>query len=1459
MADVDVFDPSLIEAVVPDPTQPTESPETAVVAPTPPPEVPPVTNDNIDRTGVFEAKDVEVVDEPNETIYDERSGQVIEGSSGSIERLYNISMKSFQSGEADVEASKLNFELFTGNDTPLIRKRLAELKKLHPTRVKTDGWVEEGARAFHQQLPMLMSVMGNAADRGMKGAIAFGTAGLAFAGVGAVPGFFSGGGAGMLVGSMEQTFVLETGNLYGEISEFKDKKGNKVHPDAARIAAVAGGALSAGLEMVPMALIFKMVPGSKKLIGNFGSKYLKVPKGKSAMLNFVRNISTIMVTETVTEGGQQLVQDAAKNLALLSSDVEVPLTSASQAMDNAGKAMVEALKATPLLAVGFSSPRLVSDIKNNRAEKKANERPDTIQERVAGLDGTTLDSVTTKIRQSPISEKLTTYKVPNLTPEEVKSLDDIGVDVAADGSIAVDQAELVAAESMRRTDFYQEQLAAQSKVAETEETKALRQVARGRIKKLDNDIKSIDEKVDLALSILAEREATGKPVKALNNRIDTMIKKRESFDLERAELLTSERPIEVRKRSLDATGKDIELKGAELLKAQRRQNKAKDRALQKGMREGVRIGKKDVKAAQSLVIDTINASELSPSNKAKFLTTIKNIQTAKQLERGLPRIQNKIEAIVTEQRHKKAITKLKKELKTSKVKGKKGRFGPEIQDILDTARKALSTADDTAQAILDGRSNNGTSEIPTPTETLENTLLMLAIDPKSVDVGTIENLLESIVSLKEAGRDIRSAPLLAKNAVALTHRTELLDLIGPEVVETSEQRTRRKKLIAAEVNLFLGFNGAFWNKLRRVMRSPDKRRVDSLTNTLSLFKESRAFDRGKKRSVERFNELMLRAMDTTSERDVMTKLQADEIEPLHFEPMVHSDGSVRLLDVETKAQVRKRVMELRDPALKKSMMNKKGNAYTEDIITVLEGSLDPVDYRIIDAQLQFYEEYYQRINKVYSRVYGYNLPKLEFYSPIKRIVSDDKGNTVSDEFMKGIIYQGGVAPSSLKSRTSSIAKVDHLGDFAVFQSHISEMEYFMAYAEKVQQLQQVIGHADVKNRIKTVYGDEMWATISSDLQAFAKRGVENSIVGEKLYVTLMRNFSFAQLGAKPQIGLKQLVSFSAFAEDVSTRDFIEGMTVFAKNPRAALLEMNEGSEFFRERGSGNIDQDYQSILSDQSWFNVVGKNPRLASILMLPIKLGDKSAIALGGYAHFHAMKKKNGGDKIAAMESTELLAVRTQQSSDIDQLSAGQRSNAFTRIMTQFMSSSNALARAEYNAIIDKSTGRITRKEFAKRLIIYHAIVPTMIQFVANGFNWDSEDQLRASILGSLNGVFILNDVFNLLATAAISGVEDVRQIEIRNPLHFFNDMTLAIAEIAEEGISFEDFVEGTKAIERMAKVGGELTGIPLKTLIGELRGVYHVFEGAGYGDEEAIKTGFAEILGYSSYTIDNKILADD
>ena len=223
-------------------------------------------------------------------------------------------------------------------------------------------------------------------------------------------------------------------------------------------------------------------------------------------------------------------------------------------------------------------------------------------------------------------------------------------------------------------------------------------------------------------------------------------------------------------------------------------------------------------------------------------------------------------------------------------------------------------------------------------------------------------------------------------------------------------------------------------------------------------------------------------------------------------------------------------------------------------------------------------------------------------------------------------------------------------------------------------------------------------------------------------------------------------------------------------------------------------------------------------------------------------------------------MTVATQQSTDIDQMSSLQRTSSFFRVFTQFMSSANALTRAEYNAILDvggargiiKGGGRITRKQFAKRILILHVVIPTLIQFIANGFTWDDEDQGRAALLGTLNGLFIFGDVFDAIARGLTGGSDALVDMEGRHPAEFAQDILEAVLEVQENGLDFGDIMDESKALDLALKGTAAATGIPLHTIMGEVRGLYAMTKAHDWEDfhEAAMMSG-----GYSGFAIKNAL----
>ena len=138
-----------------------------------------------------------------------------------------------------------------------------------------------------------------------------GLAGLAGSGAGATVGGAKGAKIGAALGSGMVAFEMEAGAAYREFTGLKDVDGNPLNPNVATVAAVAVGAINAGLEMVSWKKLLDVLPGGKQVLKFMGKRELTelVKQGTTgrALTNAVADLLKAATTETLTEYVQETV------------------------------------------------------------------------------------------------------------------------------------------------------------------------------------------------------------------------------------------------------------------------------------------------------------------------------------------------------------------------------------------------------------------------------------------------------------------------------------------------------------------------------------------------------------------------------------------------------------------------------------------------------------------------------------------------------------------------------------------------------------------------------------------------------------------------------------------------------------------------------------------------------------------------------------------------------------------------------------------------------------------------------------------------------------------------------------------------------------------------------------------------------------------------------------------------
>ena len=548
----------------------------------------------------------------------------------------------------------------------------------------------------------------------------------------------------------------------------------------------------------------------------------------------------------------------------------------------------------------------------------------------------------------------------------------------------------------------------------------------------------------------------------------------------------------------------------------------------------------------------------------------------------------------------------------------------------------------------------------------------------------------------------------------------------------------------------------------------------------------------------------------------------------------------------TKDQLLDIYMKSKDPETKKMMAEDTVLRYDESFLFEVNQVLTAEDRAIADALFEFYDDNYAKINAFYEEKYGVSLGKRAFYSPR----SMDRGGINVDTGDLSS-YTGF---SAVKQRKAKAGAVKVKGAFQVLQDYIVNSNHWIAWSDKLIDINAIMGDVEVKNMIRSIFGENMEKRIGYEVSRMASNDKFQSKFGYgKLFNKIRSNYAIAALAAKPSLMIKQLTSFPAYWEHMSTTEFMSGLADFAVNMKEAIETL--GNTTLMKTRDVNIIKDFEE-LSKSELFKKNANKVKLRELLMANIKLGDRGAIYMGGWALYKAELKKNLAKgmseekaKALALEKFERVTDETQQSGRLSQQSYWQ-SNPFLRAFTMFQSSQNQYLRKEINAIRGLVTGRADPKQAAKTLFIFHVLLPCFFQYASDGFEWDKEAQLRAALLGSLNGVFVLNSILERGLDIALGSADAWRatKMGLRDILPFWGsgeDLVKFFINLAEGDVDLEDYME---VIRAFGKPLGELTGVPVKYPLDVIQNF------GSYADEGEYKKEVLLWLGWSPYALRDK-----
>jgi hypothetical protein len=526
-----------------------------------------------------------------------------------------------------------------------------------------------------------------------------------------------------------------------------------------------------------------------------------------------------------------------------------------------------------------------------------------------------------------------------------------------------------------------------------------------------------------------------------------------------------------------------------LIDAQVQTNRDLNNAINESFRTATRQAKSDIKAAQETVIKAINDAKLTPAEKGKFLATIKNIQSSKQLETQLPKIQERINTALDTRRKKQLVSKIKAAEKVIKN-----------SNVTDVAAK------DQLKIILDSFESRG-----------------IFNDVKKLPVSDFENAFLLIDSLKKGAKESLEMRKTLKEARKAERLQELRDGVVRKLSDIPLKTGGIEGRLSALDQMKNIYNEAK-NKAQRL--GLYKNPMDVIFDLQDGYAEyngatHRVFKQTVDRSFGKYLDLKEKTTRDVKELVDKLKLKRENFNKIGAYAVLQQEGGKeKLLQLFTEAEIK---------ALPDSMTDAELQVYN-----LMRQKLDSLQAPLADVMRNAY-------NKDFTKVKDY-FPFMTDFSKMEAAdIQDMFGDDVFEiESQKAEFRTKDVKKGFTKERTGGKQKV-RIDGFNVFLNHVDNATYLIEMGQDIKEL----GELALTDEYADIAGDLGQEVVLDWLDLLAKKGRNSDAI--KVLDIMRVNTGAAILGLKLSSALIQPTALMDGAAFVGGSYVSRGVSEFATN------------------------------------------------------------------------------------------------------------------------------------------------------------------------------------------------------------------------------------------------------------------------------------------------------------------------
>jgi len=759
--------------------------------------------------------------------------------------------------------------------------------------------------------------------------------------------------------------------------------------------------------------------------------------------------------------------------------------------------------------------------------------------------------------------------------------------------------------------------------------------------------------------------------------------------------------------------------------------KEKIQNVERGIREGTIKTKKEIKTIQTELINMVEKAGLEAVDRAKFIRTIKNVQTQVQLEKALPEIRERVRKLA-ERGEKEALVREINRFARVKVDADYREQMDEMLEQFDLKRRTEATKKRRQKKaeFIDRQREEGNLDFLPPD-------FFTDFGKKTLD----EMSLSEVDQLRDQIRVLATVGATKAKLLAIRGEKDFQSRLT-NIIKTVYDRIGKTEQVEGEVRPLVS----------RAERGMIKEIKDQIDSYFAIHRKIEFVCLALQINNDIF-ETMQEGInkELTTGEEVYEKLKdAFALISKDLNSMIKDEVEIDGISL-TRQQMIGVALNNGNPGNRQRLID--GNKFTIEQVRAIEKELKPNERQFVERVFEIIDSLFPKTVQVTKKLYGIKPRGIEGkYFPIvadKELSKEAKLREAQRDLFQDVFHVTFVERGFTKERTGGRAPIN-LNAFDVIFKHIDSVIHYNSLAIPVRDIQKIITNPRFRKSITEAMDENVYNQFPSWLRDISNpRGLQASNTMDKISQFLRHNATAAILGHRLTVSLLQGGSFTQTINEIGLPNSIHGITQFYKNPKGAIEFVYSKSPIMKNR-KHRFDREIRDWLKTKEAVKITQGKKSYTEMLFELIR-GVDFITTMPSWIGAYEKNLRETQNPEGAARYADGVVRRTQPAAAMENLSAvmrgSQTQKLFTSFMTHFSNMHNQLVLAMDNLKYSKNHPLRKSANFA-RSMWWVWIAPSLLAgWVRSGFKLDDwRRYAQELVLYPFTGMFLIRDLMGAI-----------------------------------------------------------------------------------------------------------------